>query len=92
MKVECIHICEYYSDCLVEDETWFDDVITIGESWMYCYDPATKQSTSQWQLRGAEPPIEQKAIKSRDKVLAIKFFDKQGGSLHKLDAKRHEGC
>ncbi len=61
----------------MEDETLFDDVTTMDESWMYCYGNANKQSTSQWQLRGAEPPIKQKAIKSRDKALAITFFDKQ---------------
>ncbi len=78
MKAKCLCICAYWRDRLVEDGTRFDDIITMDESWMYCYNSATKQSTSQWQLRGAEPPIKQKAIRSRDKALAITFFDKQG--------------
>ncbi len=47
MMVECECICAYWRDRSAEDETWFVDVITIDESWMYCYDPTTKQSTGQ---------------------------------------------
>ncbi len=47
MKAEHIRICEYWRDCLAEDKTRFNDVIAIDELWMYCYDSATKQSTSQ---------------------------------------------
>ncbi len=47
IKAKRVRICEYWRNRLAEDETWFEDVVTMDESRMYCYNQVTKQYTSQ---------------------------------------------
>ncbi len=54
IKTECVCVCKYWRDHLAaENETWFDDMITMDELWMCCWsihrcivDPSTKQYLS----------------------------------------------
>jgi len=50
-------------------------VITGDESWVYGYDPETKQQSSQWKSPGS--PVVKKARQSRSatKSMLIMFFE-----------------
>ena len=78
MKGERVRVCTLWRDALAADPTWFDNVVTMDEAWMYCYDPAMKYATTEWRPKGSEPPVKQRATKSMSKALAITFFDKWG--------------
>ena len=47
--------------------------------WLYGYDPATKQMSMEWRVKGASPsvkPLMQKSIST--KVVVLVFYDGQG--------------
>ncbi len=48
MKDERVRVCKIWLDKLAKEETWFDNVITLDEAWMYYHEPAMKQATSCW--------------------------------------------
>ena len=60
------------------DESVLKKVITRDESWVYGYDPETKQKSSQWKC--PEEPRLKKARQSRSHVnsMLIIFFDCEG--------------
>ncbi len=78
MKDERVRVCKIWSDKLVEDEAWFDYVITLDEVWMYCYKLAMKQATNCWLKKGSEQPLKQRVTKSAQKCMAITFFNHKG--------------
>ncbi len=78
MKDQHVCVCKLWHDNLAKDETWFDNVITRNEAWMYHHEPAMKQATSCWFKKGSEPPLKQIASKSTQKCMAITFFDHKG--------------
>ena len=39
-----------------EGEQFLDRIITTDETWLYYYDPETKQQSSQWVMKGQGPP------------------------------------
>ena len=49
-------------------------VITGDESWVYGYDPETKQMSSQWLTSTEQPPKKAKSQKSAVKCMLILFF------------------
>ncbi len=78
MKDERVCVCKIWCDKLAENETWFDDVITFDEAWMYYHELAMKQARSCWLKKGSKPPLKQRATKSAQKCMAITFFDHKG--------------
>jgi hypothetical protein len=47
-KQQCVNICEYFRQIASNDATFLYRVITGDKSWIYGYDPETKQQSSQW--------------------------------------------
>jgi hypothetical protein len=43
-----VNACEKLHQIAYDDATFFSMVITGDESWIYGYDPETKQQSSQW--------------------------------------------
>ncbi|GFX57771.1 mariner Mos1 transposase [Trichonephila clavipes] len=50
-------------------------IITGDESWVYGYDPETKQQSSQWKTPGSPQPKKARQVRSKIKVMLIVFFD-----------------
>ncbi len=67
-----------------DPEGFFDNVITMDKSWVYCYDPEPKGKSSQWLPVGAARP--QKAIRAQltVKSMLVSFFDKRGLVYHEF--------
>jgi len=53
-------------------------VITGDESWVYGYDPETKQMSSQWKTASSPQPKKARQVKSNVKTMLIAFFDIDG--------------
>lgn len=55
--------------------------VTGDESWIYSYDPETKEMSKQWLKKGSNPPIKAKVTKSAGKTMLTLFFDAEGWLL-----------
>ena len=54
------------------------NIITSDETWMYGYDPETKQQSSQWKSSNSPQPKKACQVRSNVKSMLIIFFDIQG--------------
>jgi len=52
--------------------------VTMDETWLYHYDPETKQQSMEWRHSGSPRPKKIRAQKSAGKVLASIFCDQDG--------------
>jgi hypothetical protein len=50
-------------------------VVTGDESWIYVYDPETKQQSSQLKIPNSPRPKRSRQVKSKVKSMLIVFFD-----------------
>jgi len=57
-------------------------VNTGDESWVYGYDPETKQMSSQWKTLSSPRPKKARQVKSNVKTMLIAFFDIDGLVYH----------
>jgi len=53
-------------------------LVTIDKTWLYHYDPETKQQSMEWQQNGSLRPKKFQVQKSAGKVLASIFWDHDG--------------
>jgi len=53
-------------------------LVTMDETWLYHYDPETKQQSMEWRHSGSPRPKKFRVRKSVGKVLASIFWDKDG--------------
>jgi len=53
-------------------------LVTIDETWLYHYDPETKQQSMEWRHSGSHRPKKFRVQKSAGKVLASIFWDQDG--------------
>jgi len=56
-------------------------LVTMDETWLYHYDPETKQQSMEWRHSGSARPKKFRVQKSGGKVLASIFWE-QDGILH----------
>ena len=61
-----------------DEDRFFDRIITGDKTWVYQYDPETKQQSKQWLPRGTSGPIKFKSERSDKKVMATVFWDSEG--------------
>ena len=52
-----------------EDVQFRKNIVTGDESWVYGYDPETKQQSSQW-----KGPTSPRQLRSKTKVILLAFF------------------
>ena len=64
-----------------DEDRFFNQIITGDETWVYLYDPETKQQSKQWLLRESSGPIKFKSERSVKKVMATVFWDSEGVAL-----------
>ena len=61
-----------------DEDRFFDRIITGDKTWVYLYDPKTKQQSKQWLPRGSSGLIKFKSERSVKKVMATVFWDSEG--------------
>ncbi len=60
------------------DATVLDRIVTMDESWVFCFDPHTKQADMQWLGRGEARPKKALRACSQKKCMLVLFFDARG--------------
>ena len=59
-------------------DNFLNRIITTDETWLYYYDPETKQRSSVWAVKGLAPPKKAHVCKSVGKHMCIMFMDRMG--------------
>lgn len=66
-------------DIIYEDsELFFSRIVTGDETWIYHWDPETKQESMQWKHAASPPPRKFKTQPSAGKMMATVFWDTEG--------------
>lgn len=74
--------CTDLKEQLKNDPRFMEKVITGDETWIYGYDPETKQQSSQWKSPASPRPKKARQVRSNVKSMMIVFFD-INGIVHK---------
>jgi hypothetical protein len=70
------------------DATFFPSIITGDKSWVYGYDPETKQISSQWKTPSSPRQKKTRQIRSNVKTMLIALFDTEGVVHHEFIPQR----
>ena len=77
-----LEIAQDYIEMVNNDDTVLKKVTTGDESWVYGYDPETKQQSSQWKRPDEPRPKKARQSRSSVKSMLIVFFDYEGAVHH----------
>ena len=71
---------EQYSEYffLRDPDDFLPRLVTMEETWLYHYDPKTKQQSMEWRHSGTSGPKKFRVQKSTGKVLVSIFLDQDG--------------
>jgi len=83
-KEHRVAICQELRQRAVDDPSFMSRVITGDESWVYGYDPETKQQSSQWKSPGSPRPKKARQSRRATKSMLIVFFDIRGIVNHEF--------
>ncbi|XP_061190225.1 histone-lysine N-methyltransferase SETMAR-like [Saccostrea echinata] len=61
-----------------EGDSFINKIITTDETWLFYFDPETKQQSSAWKRKSSPPPQKAKLRQSSRKNMFIFFMDIQG--------------
>lgn len=73
-----VEICQDMLQRVEDDPSFLSRIITGDETWVYGYDPETKQQSSQWKRPSSPRPKKARQSKSGLKSMLIVFFDIYG--------------
>ena len=68
-----VAICHALRQCAMDDPSFMSRVITGDESWVYRYDPQTKQQSSQWKSPGSPRPRRQGTAAEQPRACSLCF-------------------
>jgi len=74
-KEHHVAICQDLHQHALDDPSFMSRVITGDESWVYGYDPETKQQSLQWKSPGSPRPKKARQCRTATKSMLIVFFD-----------------
>jgi len=77
-KVNRLEICQDLLGRLKIEPNFLDKVITGDESWVFNYDPETKQRSEEWHTKSSPHPKKAHMSRSRVKTMIIIFFNSRG--------------
>ena len=77
-KQQRVDMCKSLKHSLNRDKAFLSKIITGDETWIFGYDPETKQQSSQWKFPGSPRPKKARQVKSKIKSMLIVFYDQQG--------------
>lgn len=69
---------ELLAMCSADENAFFDRLVTMDESWVYHFDPETKEMSKQWKHTFSPPPKKAKVRQSAGKVMLSVFWDCRG--------------
>ena len=75
---QCETIARHLFERSCEDMQFLKNNVTGDESWVYGYDPETKQQSSQWKDPTSLQPKKGRQLRSKTKVMLLVFFDSEG--------------
>jgi len=61
-----------------DPNNFLSGLVTMDETWLYHYDPETKQQSMEWRHSGSPRPKKFRVQKSAEKFLASIFWDQDG--------------
>jgi histone-lysine N-methyltransferase SETMAR len=73
-----ISVCRELKQQARDDPNFISSIITGDETWVYGYDPETKQQSSQWKSSNSPQPKKARQFRSNVKSMFIVFFNIQG--------------
>jgi histone-lysine N-methyltransferase SETMAR len=73
-----VSLCSELKQEARDDPNVIFNIITGDETWVYGYDPETKQQSSQWKSPNSPRPIKERQVRRNVKFMLIVFFDIQG--------------
>jgi len=76
-KVHRVSVCREHKQTR-DDPNFISNIITGDETWVYVYDPATKQQSSQWKSPNSPRPKKARQVRNNVKSIVIVFFKIQG--------------
>jgi len=68
-------VCTELQEAVRHDPNFLSRVITGIESWVYDYDPETKQQSMQWKMPSSPQPKKVCQVRSNIKSMLIIFLD-----------------
>ncbi len=71
-------MCTFWSRLHRNNARVFRNVVIVNESWMYVYDPETKQQSMEWLRVGEQRPQKVRRGIGTGKVMLVSFFDSRG--------------
>ena len=77
-----ISVCRELKQQARDDPNFISNIITGDETWVYGYDPETKQQSLQWKLPNSPRPKKVRLVRSSVKPMSIIFSNIQG-TVHK---------
>lgn len=77
-KVKRVQLSRAFLRQCSNDERFLQRIVTTDETWLYHYDPETKQQSSTWKKKTSPPPLKAKVRKSARKNMFIFFMDING--------------
>jgi len=78
-KRQRCQLSEQFLEFFQRDPNYFlSRLVTMDETWLYHYDPKTKQQSVEWRHSGSPRPQKFRVQKSAGKVLASIFWDQVG--------------
>jgi hypothetical protein len=72
--MRCISVCRELKQKAKDDPNFISNIITGDETWVYGYDPETKQQLSQWKLPNSPWPKKVRQVHSNGKCMLMAFF------------------
>jgi hypothetical protein len=81
-KSHHISVCRDLKQQARDNPNFISNIITSDETWVYGYDPETKQQSSQWKSPNSPRPKKARQVRSNVKPMLIVFFNIQG-TVHK---------
>ena len=77
-KQRRVEVCQELQETSNSDPTFISRIITGDESWVYGYDPETKQQSSQWKSPQSPRPKKARQVRSQTKSMLIVFLTLKG--------------
>jgi len=77
-KANRLEICQDLLGRLDIEPNFLDKVITGDESWVFDYDPETKQQSEEWHIKSSPCPRKAHMSRSRVKTMITVFSDSHG--------------
>jgi len=73
-----VSVCREFKQQARDNPKFISNITTSDETWVYGYDPETKQQSSQWKSPNSPRPKKVRQVRSNVKSMLIISFDIQG--------------